>query len=166
MRTYTIVLSTIVVCLLVGLAGYWLGTGKLARHDAIFAEVDKSCFHIISQHPGSVEIRNVTFNDSINDACTSSSHPMLYKLTQSYSRDWQGNVTWTKSWGAPQQTVMLSEGDVAGVAFDRALCGGRLVKARVETSLGTYVFRDSAKIGDRGLVIDRWSDLHDRTGTY
>ena len=161
MRTFAIIVGTIVVCLLVGFTGFWIGNGGLAGKDAIMANVtERGDLEITSLHRRQIEIIAVTFNDAeYNDVCASRPNPVFW--THGWNPNWQNG-----GWYVRYAPVSLREGDVVFALYNPRACGERIVKADVITDVGTYVFRYPNAAKSRGnrpnvtpLTLDRWFDL-------
>jgi hypothetical protein len=156
MRTFGIIMATLVVVLLVGFGAYWAGNGGLAIHDEIIASITgDGDLEVAALHERKVAIESVRFNDR----CTVDRFKWYDRSKPWYNGGWV--ITETSSTGP----ISLREGDLVYALYDQRACGVRILKAEVATSAGIYVFRypldtSRAPRPDRfPLVLDRWFDL-------
>ena len=158
MRTFAIVFAAIVVCLLVGLGGFWIGNGGLAGRDAIMASVtDRGDLEITAMQRRQIEVIAVTFNDADNIAvCASRPAPVFW------ARNWNVNGQ-AGGWNLQYAPVSLRAGDVVFALYNPRACGERIVKARIVTDNGTYEFRyphgRDVRPNRIALRLDRWFNL-------
>jgi len=168
MRTFSIILSTIVVVLLVGATGYWLGTGGLSRHNAVFAAVNENGDLEITARAQQIQVQSVTFNDATGNSLCGARRIFLKHVWRAVG-DWNGTgvVRWYETTPVHPTSPMLQEGDIVIMPFYRGACGDTIVKAEVVTTFGTYVFRypRDAKAANgqplrTPLVADHWPYLN------
>jgi hypothetical protein len=137
MRTFWIILSTVVVTLLIVAGG-----GLILRNAwfdvPISAEVSEwGHLDITSHSPQPVYIFGVAFNDRRRNECATQPGWVFFKKV--YTGFDQYNNKWS-NWWRVSDAVTLDEGDSVTAQFDRRRCGDQIVKAVIFTNLGTYTF--------------------------
>lgn len=158
MRTFAIVIGTVVVIAVVALGGFLIGQGGFWKSEAIFAGLNENGdLEITSRDHRSIQVVSVVFNDAERiDTCASRPKPLLYTRSWFWAGD---NLRWQPRWARHDGAVSIDEGEIVVAPINRAVFGETIVKAEVVTSLGTYVFRYPA--GDKAAVgREHWTPMH------
>jgi hypothetical protein len=162
MRTFAVILGTIIVCLMVGIGGYLIGTSGPAVRDPLTATYNEyGNVELTSRYQGDLVIYWVAYNERRN--CS--------RLTSFWYHRWEWNREW-RAWQDFGQKLgtapfTLREGLSVAAPFPRPACGETVVRAEVETSLGRFVFRipvnqQTALTRPKWVPMarERWYDLH------
>ena len=163
MRTFAIIVGTILVVLLISAGGYWVGTGGLDRHDGITAAIsgDRD-LELTSRHSRTIHIAAVRFNNR----CTVT----RFKWFDPNRFYWVTTDVSNANPNAAPTSIPMQEGNVVWALFSqypqysRQDCGFQIVKAEVfTTDDGTYVFRNPEKskaFNHVPMVLESWYEMH------
>ena len=138
LRTFWIILTTIIATLLVVAGGSYTYSRVVWHSNKIVAEVnDWGHLEITSRSIDPVYVVGVAFNDRGMNQCTPRPGPNFF--IKDYTWFDQEKNQWSFRW-LLKDSVTLEEGRVAVVPYDRRQCGDTIVKAVVFTNIGNFAF--------------------------